>query len=176
MVIVVEGIDRVGKTTFVNKLSKRSGIPVFKHDASSFQYEMMDNENETDKMLQLLEMVEMLDGDVIFDRFHMSEFVYGVINRGYLYEEAKQRFKTIDEKLASMGAVVCYIKPVDIERSVLEHGRDLKEHSVLFDTLWDGTSCNGFIFDYNAIDKAVKQVDKLYSDKLIGDLYDMIGF
>ena len=52
MIIIVEGIDRVGKTTLCEKLNKELKIPIYKHKNNQFYYNLMDNKNETDKMLQ----------------------------------------------------------------------------------------------------------------------------
>ena len=39
MIIIVEGIDRVGKTTLCNRLRQELGYPVFKHNKSEFSYD-----------------------------------------------------------------------------------------------------------------------------------------
>ena len=85
MLIIVEGIDRVGKTTLCNMLKDKLGFKIYKHKNNNFNYSKMDNDNETDKMLQLLDLYEQIGSDVniVFDRFHWSDFVYGKIERNY---------------------------------------------------------------------------------------------
>ena len=82
MIIVVEGIDRVGKTTLCNKIKEMTGYEIFKH-SGNFDYKRMDNDNETDKMLQVLKIAEIGKANIIFDRFHFSDFCYGTIERDY---------------------------------------------------------------------------------------------
>ena len=56
MLVIVEGIDRVGKTTFIDRLkSEDKGLHIFKHDKSIIDYSEMNDNNEADKMVQLLE-------------------------------------------------------------------------------------------------------------------------
>lgn len=62
MLIIVEGIDRVGKTTLCEMLSKSFGIKIFKHDSKLFKLDKMDNDNETDKAIKIYEICKLLMG------------------------------------------------------------------------------------------------------------------
>lgn len=136
-IIVVEGIDRVGKTTLVNRLcdwydyDPYMKFNVFKHAESHFPYDKMDSDNETDKMLQLIDMVKTCDGNVIFDRFHLSEFVYGICNRDYKFSTAYMNRGVIDNALVERGAVLLYVVPTSVTWSSNQHGSDLYMHNEL---------------------------------------------
>lgn len=139
MIVVVEGIDRVGKTTLCNKLSKTFGYKVFKHDGSEFDYSLMDNTNETDKMYQLIELMKLTGGDIIFDRFHLSEFAYGVVNRFYDVNKAYENMLFIDDVLSKTESLLIKVKPVDIKRSSEEHGVDLTLYNGLIETGYEAS-------------------------------------
>jgi hypothetical protein len=158
MIVIVEGIDRVGKTTLCNKLcSMYPSFSVYKHDCSVMSYKDMDNVNEADKQLQLLDMYGLLGGDIIFDRFNMSDTVYGVMNRrpGYIYDilsnNTYYHFNLIDKKLHELGAFIVMVEPVDINESSKQHGIDLSEHHDLFNVLFDASTCDKVKVDYNVI-------------------------
>ena len=166
-IIVVEGIDRVGKTTFIDKLQSKLGIGrsfVFKHDCSIVDYTDMDDDNEADKMVQLLEMCSQLhavskdDFVLLFDRFHISNAIYGIIERNYDFKNACENFGIVDDLLRRLNAHIVYVKPTSIERSSAEHGASLKLHDKLFDSFIALSSCNKVVCDYYSLDEAVDYV------------------
>lgn len=168
-IIVVEGIDRVGKTTLVNRIKDYFEydpylkFDIFKHDESLFSYDKMDNDNETDKMVQLIEMVDICGGNIIFDRFHLSEFVYGVCERNYSFRDAYMNRILVDDMLCRVGAVLVYVAPTSVVWSSSKHGSDLNMHDKLmrasfedsgmkkimtsFDKFRDDTSCERLIYE-----------------------------
>lgn len=161
MIIVVEGIDRVGKTTLINKLVKECGFKLFKHDEFSYPYQNMDNDNETDKMYQLLKMIKLInrDADIIFDRFAWSDYVYGIVSRNYYKGSAQVNLKAIEILLNDLNALTIYVGPTDIRRSEREHGSSLQEHLVLFNEIFDKTVLRDiYVCNYDTIDQVVNDV------------------
>lgn len=166
-IVVVEGIDRVGKTTFTDRLQSKLGPSrsfVFKHDCSIVDYASMDDDNETDKMVQLLEMynqMQSIDAEttvVIFDRFHVSNAVYGIVERGYDFKNACENFNVVDAMLHRLYAHIVYVKPTSVAKSSAEHGTSLKLHDELFDMFMASSSCRKVICDYYSLDAAVDYV------------------
>lgn len=158
MIIIVEGIDRVGKTTLCNMLQKHTNFPIYKHNSYRFDYSKMDNLNETDKMLQLLDLYSILNGNVIFDRFHWSDCVYGIIDRGYNFNIAFDNEAKIDKKLRELDAIIIYVLPTDIEASSLEHGKDLAEHKIMMDTCFVLSKIKKYKCTYLSLEETVKEV------------------
>ena len=171
MIIIVEGIDRVGKTTLCNKLSEELRMPIYKHNNEQFDYSIMDNDNETDKMLQLIDLYSVLNGDIIFDRFHMSDLVYGVMLRNYNIQMACGNYKLIDDKLNALGfkqeAVLILVEPTDINKSSRDHGEDLAEYDRLMQAAFDMSNLQmKYICDYNSIDLVVEKLKIYYSKEI----------
>ena len=155
MIIIVEGIDRVGKTTLCNKLSESLNFPIHKHVKKTL-YKNMDNDNETDKMMQILDVCNQTHCNIIFDRFHLSEYVYGVKDRCYDVSKASKNLLDVDNMLNDKNDVLLIlVEPVDIERSSLEHGSDLSMHKKIFDDIFK-ESCikNKWKCTYNTLDEA----------------------
>lgn len=158
-VIIVEGIDRVGKTTIAEAITERleynpyrTYFDTYKHDQSIFKYEDMDSNNETDKMFQLIEMTELLNGNVLFDRFHMTDFAYGVANRNYKFSEAYKNFQFLDAKLSLLDSFLVYVKPTDLQSSSAQHGSDLTMVSRLMDAAYEDSKMEKTYVTYDVLE------------------------
>lgn len=154
MIVIVEGIDRVGKTTLCDMLSKEIDFPTFKHD-SKFDYSKMDNENETDKMLQMLTICKIGNVSVVFDRFHLSDFVYGVLDRGYDKEKAYFNFLDIEKNMQKENTLLVLVEPTDIKISSEKHGKDLSEHNKMFKCLFKKSVLKKIKCDYKTLNNAI---------------------
>ncbi len=148
MIVIVEGIDRVGKTTFCEALAKDTGWPIYKHDNKLFDYSEMDDKNEVDKMLQLLDVIDQLDVQLdevhshglIFDRFHLSNLVYGFKERDYDLHDGMVRLAAVEERLQAMRQKALLVMLYDragTYRASIEHGKDLKGYQFAFDKLYE---------------------------------------
>lgn len=157
MVIIVEGIDRVGKTTLVNMLHNVTGFPVYKNN-TSFRLEDMDNENETDKMIKMLQVCQLTNANIIFDRFHWTDLVYGVVQRGYDYDIATKNKILIEDMLEKMGALIILVKPTDVYASSEQHGGNLFYHDGLFNTLYDQSHMLKYSCRFPTLDSAKQWV------------------
>lgn len=157
MLIIVEGIDRVGKSTLVNKIQEATGFVTY-HDDSGFCLDKMDNDNETDKMLKMLQIYNLRKPGIIFDRFHWTDFVYGCLQRNYPFERALENKDRIEEKLIALDAVIVLVKPTDIEESSQQHGRDLSRHEQLFEFLFRESKLKKRDCVYDTIDYTSKWV------------------
>lgn len=176
-IIVVEGIDRVGKTTIANKIRIESEydpfmkFQMFKHDESFVSYDKMDTDNEADKMAQLLTIADMFNCNVLFDRFHLSDFVYGIVGRGYKFSDAYHNMQAIDTMLSDMNSVLVYVKPTDLKRSSDEHRSDLTMHDRLMDAAFHDSLMNKIEVDYNVVK------DEEYFNCMMNDIWKYVkGF
>lgn len=155
MVIIVEGIDRVGKTTLCNKINKEINFPIYKH-VGNFVYSRMDNENETDKMIQLLQLCKITNSTIVFDRFHFTDYVYGVLERNYNVLIASHNVEEIEEFLKEIKAILIYVSPTDVLKSSIEHGSNLEKHDKMFEELFEESKIeHKFRCDYNSLDEAL---------------------
>ena len=160
MIIIVEGIDRVGKTTLCNKLSEEFGITIHKYKGI-IKYNDMNNSEETDKTLGLIQLIKETNSDIIFDRTYFSDFVYGVLERNYDIDKAKHNFDMIDVVLSEMEDVfLIYVLPTDIDSSSQQHGRDLLEYNDEFLYLFKKSNIkNKWKCTYNTMNEAVSFIN-----------------
>ncbi len=93
MIIILEGCDKVGKTTYANAL-KKSGFEVVKFSAPR------DGEDLFNSYMSFLETVKS-NKNYVLDRFFIGEMVYGPIYRGKSQFTIKQ-YNEIENKILSM--------------------------------------------------------------------------
>ena len=159
MMIIVEGIDRVGKTTLCNYLSLAHDMPIYRH-VGERDLSKITNVTETEKVLQISEICRLTNAFVIFDRFY-SDYVYGRVERGYDIYEADRNFKLIDDFIANnlSDTILVLVSPTDIKWSSQEHGSDLNKHNALFNYLYEKSTINNkFNCTYDTLQDAFEFV------------------
>lgn len=170
MIIIVDGIDRVGKTTLIDKIiDKYKGQYDFKKFKDDSRYvhthgDMMVNTEKNNTIMNMIE--ECVVDNVILDRFHMTEFVYGGCDRAYKNEYMFD----IDRRLAKLpvrdrhpiNVILIYMRPVDIERSSAEHGKNLSRHLRWYEDFYNVSRIkNKVTVDYLTMDDALAFIDQV---------------
>lgn len=125
--IILEGLDKTGKTTLANKL-KEIGYNVVKCNVPENAF--------NEYMTKALEADDM----TVFDRFHWGETAYGLIKRGKCSLTDKE-FKTIEQLLFEKNAIVIYCqaskdfisKKFDEENETFTKKEEIDELKSLFD-------------------------------------------
>lgn len=179
MIIVVEGIDRVGKTTLCNKLKddlSNFNVFIFK-DERMKELEQLKNyqklEPAMSSMNTIINMYQQLrDNKVenvtfILDRFHATEYVYGVLERNYFPGVAKDYFDAIEKKLEQLETLdgeeylFVLVEPIDLDKSSQEHGKELRMHQTVFDALFNMIPENNKMkTDFNHLDETAKEIER----------------
>lgn len=159
-IIIVEGIDRVGKTTLCSQIiAKQNKYKIVKYDSQIIKCKDRQNDYETDKSLLTLEMCKKFDCWALFDRLHLSDYVYGIVQRNYNKRKAYENFQLIEKYINQNfeNATLILVKPTDIKRSSEEHGRKLSEHEMWFEDIFELSKIkNKITCDYNTIDNTIK--------------------
>lgn len=162
MILLVEGIDRVGKSTLCDKLSKTTGAVVFRANSTQFvRNSSKDIYNEADKAYKLYKLAHDAGSDVIFDRMHLSDAVYAILRRGFDLESSLEVFKNVDEVASAYGVNVIYIKPDEqggLSRCEKMAGESLEQDLKLFDRVYDKSVCNKVCIHTSDIDDAIDAI------------------
>lgn len=170
MVIIVEGIDRVGKSTLCKQLSSKFNIPIYQHVGERNLDDIV-SKTETEKILQILEICRLTNAFIIFDRLQFTECVYGVVQRNYEEKEAMGNFEKTDEFVINnlADAILILVSPTDIDRSSEEHGRDLSKHDKVFNSLYKKSAIkNKFNCTYETLQEAIDFVSEKINANLGG--------
>ena len=154
-IIIVEGVDRVGKTTLCEKLEDELGYKRFRDDFRYYGNYKQKSIN-TEKINTLMNLIEggFID-NIILDRFHLTEYVYGDIERGY---ENKDMLD-IDTRLSKLDNVLLvYISPTDVEKSSEQHGKDLRRHERGMQRFLNKSKLQKINISYNDMDVAIEMI------------------
>ena len=158
-VIIVEGIDRVGKSILCEKLRKE-GYKAF-HDDYKPDYKMLCTQmthREANRIIDIkfsmvMQMIPLFD-NIVFDRFHFTEYVYDYIN-GINFEN----YNGIDFALEMMKAKIILVKPEDLAKSSKEHGSTLAYYNNGMNNLFNKTRIKDkHITSYSKLDDMVGRI------------------
>ena len=167
MIIIVDSIDRVGKTTLCEKLAKGTGLKIYKHSEEGKKYSEMTDEGETSTMLAMLSLYKLYpENGVIFDRFHLSNTIYGQLYRNYDPSTSFKNFKKIDKVLSDFkDTVLVRVAPCDLERSNREHGKDQTACNELMSQYFNESDIPyKFECTYHTIDETVEKIKNLIEE------------
>ena len=163
MIIIIEGIDRVGKTTLAKMLSKELGYTIFK-DNPKYNVIYTDRVINSEKINLLLTFMELgVLNNVIIDRGHFTEYVYGKIDRHYTNNDVFE----FDERLGQIkNLLFIYVKPEDINFSSQLHGSDLTEHDKLMTECIKNSKIKNIITtSWSNLQNTVNEVKQLIMEK-----------
>ncbi len=161
-IFIVDGIDRCGKSTLARALSNEFKIPLFKDigTTETLEKELAPREIIGGKNATTLGMLESLSPEVgiIFDRLLYSEFVYGLLHRGYVAFD----FLEFDARLAALNTALILVETTDIERSNRQHGSDLSQHQELFRVAYRASKIKDkMIVKYDDFEDAIHWADEV---------------
>jgi len=156
LIVIVEGIDRVGKTTLCNMFAEK-GFKYFKD--VYFDGVPITRKIASEKLRTTLEFLKLFkDENIVVDRFHMTEFVYGALERNYTSSEVE----FIDKELALLDAVLILVVPTDksdLKRASEAHGKDLKIYQATFEAFFKvSTIRKKYICKFDNFDVAIKRL------------------
>ena len=137
MVIILEGVNKTGKTTF-SKLLQEKGFKYFKNKSVEFILQS----NKIDKysffngeLLGMANMLKYMNENIVIDRFHFTEFAYGFVDRNYLSDYVMH----IDKMLNAIGVKLIYMDD-KIEFINERVGRDLSVYKLAMELIYNVSS------------------------------------
>lgn len=176
MVIIIEGIDRVGKTTLANKLSERFDIPIYKQErigGNEIQLNFtarnsgrwMKSSNMLMNYTRARTLVDFwnwigYNDNIIMDRFHWTEAVYSLVDRNS--PEVRTMMENIEAEMLKQKDkyLIIQVMPVDIKLSSRQHGSDLVRHQKEFDDLYDKSKLNKYRCTYYSYGACIDEVER----------------
>lgn len=162
-IIMIEGIDRVGKTTLANILKAKLGIGIFKDFSVTSGNDITAN---IEKMATLINIVEQLDLDIICDRSYLTEYVYSFVekrteNPKFFYEYVtKMLFEKVQQK--KVAILLVYVRPSDIKLSQELHGSSLTEHNIKYNDIYEKVPYSKIVCSWDTLLGAVEAISDWY--------------
>lgn len=157
MIIIAEGIDRVGKTTLCNKLSTELNIPIFKKDRTDCKIstcqrdDILVNFGNAHGLIDAWSMLPSSE-DLIIDRFYWTEYVYTKVQRDP--SMSIELLKSVEDHMLMHNDkfITIYVRPTDIKWSSSMHGSDLSAHLFLFDKIFEQSKLHKLCTNYYELD------------------------
>lgn len=164
MVIIIEGIDRVGKTTLANKLSEKFNIPIIKQERIGGNTDNSSS-NSLINFGRAIGIVDLINNDcfeknIIFDRFHWTEAVYGLCDRNI--KESVDRMSYVENIMSkhSEKYFIIQVVPVDINWCSRQHGKNLESFQLIFDDLYNRSKLDKYKCTFYSFDLCMKEVER----------------
>lgn len=123
MIVILEGLERTGKSTIAEILENNFGFIRFKDHNHLMEMDSSSISNRLDATLSMIVALDKAGKNVVLDRFHISELIYGTYYRGYNRENF-QHVRYIDEVLSHLNT-----KLILLERTVDEKYKEVFPHS-----------------------------------------------
>ncbi len=145
-IIIVEGVDMVGKTSVIKALSELLAIRSYKEDREEKWYDHnIDLLYSEEARIQLLEKMGF---DIILDRSYPSEYAYA---HAYNRKTIDDRIDELDSRYATLGAKIIYLfrTPESFKRDktgLIDFDKYSKIHNEYLNFL-DMTRCNFIMID-----------------------------
>lgn len=151
MFVIVEGVDRVGKTTLCDKLVNLGFIKLkdkFISGTPNAQF----SAGKLDTAVSYIKQLNDLGYNIVADRLHLTELVYGTIERNNVEITAITKLDYEIQKMFGADVLLAYVTPLDIKWSSNADGRDLSKYSDFFkECVYNSTinkkysgNCNSF--------------------------------
>ena len=160
MIVIVEGIDRVGKTTLVNKLVQ-GGFINLKDEFILANHNLIDSFEDysvgkCESFYVLAKSLSDSGKNVVIDRLYLTELVYGACDRLGSNQVACFGLDTLFE---NEGAILCWVKANDLELSNKLAGVDQTKKEDMFKFYFDlSSNTNKIICDYTTIDATANEI------------------
>jgi thymidylate kinase len=161
MIIIVEGIDRCGKTTFIDKMCETMPKMLrFKdlnvcskiytdEDFSSFSL------GKLDTSVAFLKQLSEKGYDIIVDRLHLTELVYGECERNTTsYKEIGQ----LDNELAKLDTLLVLVEPTDLNWSNQQAEKDQSKHYHAFKKHYANSAIEKYHTNFHRLDETVHTI------------------
>lgn len=149
LIVVVEGLERTGKTTLCKEFEKR-GFVYFKDFNRINKHICLGMESRLDTTLTFLQNLSENGVNVVVDRLHLSEYAYGkIFRKGY-----SANVDYIDNAISKLNSVLIYCKDSDFEeyeeRMLLKYTPEqVKKLSEEFEYYFDKSEIkNKFVYEF----------------------------
>lgn len=149
LIVVVEGLERTGKTTLCKEFEKR-GFVYFKDYNRINKHLCAGMESRLDTTLTFLQNLSENGVNVVVDRLHLSEYAYGKIFR----KGHSANVDYIDNAISKLNSVLIYCKDNDFEeyknRMLLKYTPEqVKKLSEEFEYYFDKSEIkNKFVYEF----------------------------
>lgn len=176
MIVIVEGIDRVGKTTLCEKLQSK-GFVILKDSIEGFAKEKKEimakaSLAKIDTTFAFLHLLNDQGVNVVVDRLHLTELVYGKCDRnGYVCDDDVRDLEREFFELMGNNALLVLVDTDFVTGASERAERDLSKHHSLFKSYYQLSPMMKMRTNFNELDEAVSKIMALANSNVDFDFY-----
>ena len=164
MIVIVEGIDRVGKTTLCEKLQERGfvllkdgGLEMFSEDKREVQANA--SIAKIDSTFRFIEQMDKQGTNVVVDRLHLTEIVYAKCEKGrVVYDEDVLALEQEFFNNVGSRALLVLVEPTNAEEAFERSGTNQKKHIELFKSYYRTSPLMKLRTNFNELDDVVNKI------------------
>lgn len=171
MIVILEGLERTGKSTLAKQFEERGFVNFKDHNHSrNMRPEFI--KERLDATLSFLIQADKNNIDVVMDRYHLSEYFYGRYVRGYNQDNFEYIWY-IDEVLSHLNTHLILLER-DTSKEYIESypseisEKELKNYKKNFHYIWDKSYIKNKSFFYSYLDF---DIDNLIDSEKKYDFY-----
>lgn len=131
-IIIVEGADKIGKSTLCGTLKTHLDINIYKRPSDEFDFTRLHCGGVALETCKLLSHLRKTGASIIFDRLHLSEYVYGKIDRNYNEWDNICWFNAMEDFMQGLDVTLILGRPCDLSFSNAAHGSDITPYDKCF--------------------------------------------
>jgi len=166
--VIIEGLDKSGKSTLAKELAKKFKMDYFKSSYDPAHHFDTEESARYDWNF-LLDVLSKTKVDIVFDRSFITQYVYSTYFRGSnilkhysSFEEYHAIFKEYINKFLALGGIIVYLKRQDFDKIKLTDEKftqkDLINLQIRFDEILENTKINPVTSYFECGKKIVRDI------------------
>ena len=163
--IIVEGVDKIGKTTMCGTLATHLDVHIYKRPSDEFDFTRLVCGGVGLETCKLLSHLRKTGASIIFDRLHLSEYVYGKINRHYDEMDNLCWFDAMEDFMQGLDVTLILGRPCDLGFTNRAHGSDVRPYDEAFVKIFERSRikkkveyhCDKFMDEYPLIRELIEK-------------------
>lgn len=177
MIVIVEGIDRVGKTTLCEKLQERGfvilkdGIDFLKDYKATKSEASLASASKIDTTFRFILQLHHQGVNVVVDRCHLTEIVYGVCTRKNCDSDLVREFEEGFAAVAGADALLVLVEPTNVDEACERAQEDLRAHDRAFKKVYSNSAMFKMRTSFNELDSTVDFIMKRSGASVSYDFY-----
>ena len=136
-IIIVEGVDKIGKTTLCGTLEGHLNIHTYKRPSDEFDFSRLVCGGVAQDVIQQLSYLRKKGTHIIFDRLHLSEYVYGKIDRNYDEHDNICWFDAVEDFMQGLDVTLILGRPCSLRWTNEMHGQDVTPYDKCFTKIFE---------------------------------------
>lgn len=131
-IVIIEGVDRIGKTTLCKALQSDFNFKIFDRPSDGFNFAKLKCGDVGFDICKTLKRFRDNKQSIIFDRLHLSEYVYGKLDRKYDERDNVYWFDVAEMFMEELDVTLILGRPCDLAFTNNANHKDVTPYDEVF--------------------------------------------